>query len=76
MACHVMEVLGVLEVLVRPLENGIPCGRSSHWKVALLAGGPTTSSGTALQPLANITVHPQEIANIIFLARPMALQPM
>ena len=31
-ACHVLEVLGVLLVLVRPLENGIPSGRAADWK--------------------------------------------
>ena len=63
MACHVMEVLGVLEVLVRPLENGIPCGRSSHWKVALPRGRSANFQwqhplATPLQPLANITSNP------------------
>ena len=35
----------------RPLENEIPCGRPSHWKAALLAGGPVT--GQARSPLAH-----------------------
>ena len=49
MACHFPAVSVVPVVSARPLETGIPCGRSSHWMVAFLAGGPPTSSGTPLR---------------------------
>ena len=40
MACHFPAVSVVPVVPVRPLGNEIPRGRSSHWMVAFLAGGP------------------------------------
>ena len=37
-SCHLPEVSVVPVVPVRPLENEIPCGRPSHWMVAIPCG--------------------------------------
>ena len=49
-ASHVLEVLGVLLVLVCPLENEIPCGRPAHWK-RLGMNGNLSVAGVGTWPL-------------------------